>query len=109
MKHTFGPVDSPGAGIAVAETNDSGIDMGKDSVIAFHEEAVRGDDLILQLFSWNRNKSESSRDQEESKGQFKHSDKISTTELVRNIGVKVEDVVSEYLKASNALCSVVLS
>jgi hypothetical protein len=78
----------------------------------FNSPSVRTTDRVsvrVNIFSWNRNKSESSRDQEESKGQFKHSDKISTTELVRNIGVKVEDIVSEYLKASNALCSVVLS
>jgi hypothetical protein len=48
-KRTFGPVDVPGAGVAVAETDNSGIDMGKDAVIAFHEERVRGDNLIFQL------------------------------------------------------------
>lgn len=48
-KHTFVPVDGPVAGFAVAETDNSGIDMGKDTVFAFHWELVRGDDLIHQL------------------------------------------------------------
>jgi hypothetical protein len=50
-KHTFSPIDVPGASVTVTETDNGGIDMSKDAVFAFHEEIVRSDNLVLQSLS----------------------------------------------------------
>jgi hypothetical protein len=41
----------PRTSVAVAKRNDRRVDVREDTVFALHEEAVRSDDLGLQLLS----------------------------------------------------------
>lgn len=75
-------------------------------MFVYNSPSVRATNSVsgrIRIGSWTMDQSDSSRGREESKGQFKHVDKFSTTELVRDVGPKVRDMVSECLKASNAL------